>query len=66
MTDTRKVASLEQVPCIRYLVQFCQKNNKDVDKDVRALIELSNEVSAMQLIYTTKLGPYTRKTDVGV
>ena len=65
MNDTSKEATLEQVPCIQYLVQFHQKNNKDENKDVRALIDLGSEVNAMHLAYATKLGLRTRKIDIG-
>ena len=65
MTDTSKKATFKRVSCIRYLVRFRQKNNKDKDKDVRALIDSSSEVNAMHSAYTTKLGLRARKIDVG-
>ena len=66
MTDTSKEATLERVPYIRYLVQFCQKNNKDKDKDIRALIDSSSKINAIHPIYATKLGLFARKIDIGV
>ena len=65
MTDTSREATLEGVLCIRYLVRFRQKNNKDEDKDVRALIDSGSEVNTMHPAYATKLGLRTRKIDVG-
>ena len=65
MTDTSREATLERVPCIRYPVQFRRKNDENEDKDVRALIDLGNEVNAMHPTYATKLGVRTRKIDVG-
>ena len=66
MTDTSKEATLERVPYIRYLVQFYQKNNKDKDKDIKALIDSSSKINAMHPIYATKLGLLARKIDIGV
>ena len=65
MTDTSREATLERVPCISYLVQFCQKNNKDKNKDVRALIDSDSKVNAMHSTYTTKLSSRAKKIDVG-
>ena len=65
MTDTSRKTTFEQVPCIQYPVQFYQKNDKDEDKDVRALIDLGSEVNAMYPAYATKLGLRTRKIDIG-
>ena len=66
MTDTSIEATLERVPCIWYLVQFRRKNDKDKDKDMRALIDLGSKVNAIHLAYATKLGFHARKIDVGV
>ena len=65
MTDTGTEAILEQVPCIRYPVRFRQKNDKDENKDVRALIDSGSKVNTMHPAYAMKLGPHTRKIDVG-
>ena len=65
MTDTSREATLEWVPCIRYPVRFRRKNDKDEDKDVRALINSGSEVNAMHPAYVTKLGPCARKINVG-
>ena len=65
MTDTNKKTTLERVPCIWYLVRFCQKNDKDKDKNVRSLIDSSSEVNAIHPTYATKLGLCARKIDVG-
>ena len=66
MTDTSKEATIKQVPCIWYPVQFHQKNNKNKDKDknVMALIDSSSRVNAIHPVYATKLGFYARKIDV--
>ena len=66
MTNTNKEATLEQVQCISYPVQFCQKNNKDKNKDVRAMIDSSNKVNEMHSVYITKLGFRARKIDFGI
>ena len=41
------------------------KNNKDKDKDVRALIDSGSEVNAMHPAYATKLGLHARKINIG-
>ena len=41
------------------------KNNKNKDKDVRALIDSSSKVNTMHPAYATKLGLHARKIDVG-
>ena len=66
MTDTSREATLERVPCIRYPVQFRQKNNEDKDKDMRALIDLSSEINVMYSAYATKLSLHARKIDVSI
>ena len=66
MTDTSKEATLESVCSIRYPVQFWQKNDKDKNKDVRALINSESKVNTMHPAYATKLGFRARKIDVGV
>ena len=65
MTDTCIETTFKRVLCIRYPVRFRQKNDEDEDKDVRALIDLGNEVNAMHLAYAMKLGLRARKIDVG-
>ena len=65
MTDTSREAILERVLCIRYPVQFRQKNDKDEDKDVGALIGSGSKVNAMHPAYATKLGLRARNIDVG-
>ena len=66
MTDINKKTTLKQVPYIWYLIWFCRNNNKDEDKDIRALIDPGSEVNAMHPAYAIKLGLYARKIDVGV
>ena len=66
MTDTSREATLKRVPYIRYTVRFRRKNDKDEDKDVRALVDLSSEVNAMHPTYVMKLGLHARKIDVSV
>ena len=66
MTDTSSEVSFDRVLYIRYPIQFCKKNNKDKDKDVKALIDSSSEVNAIYPIYATKLGLRARKIDVGI
>ena len=66
MTDISRETTLERIPCIRYLVRFCRKNNEDKNKDVRALIDSGSEVNTIHPTYATKLGLCTRKIDVGV
>ena len=65
ITDTSRDATLEQVPCIQYPVQFRRKNNEDKNKDVRALIDLGSEFNAIYPVYATKLGHRARKIDLG-
>ena len=65
MTDTNKETTLECVSCIQYLVQFCQKNDKNKDKDIKTLIDSSNKVNIIHPVYATNLGFRTRKIDVG-
>ena len=66
MTNTIKKAIFERVLCIWYPVWFCLKNNKDEDKDVRALIDSDRKVNTIYYVYATKLGLCTRKINVGV
>ena len=65
MTDTSRKATLERVLCIWYLVRFCWKNDKYVDKDIKALIDSGSKVNAMPPAYAIKLGLCTGKIDVG-
>ena len=65
MTNTSREATLKLVMCIRYPVQFRQKNDEDKDKDVRVLIDSSSEVNAIHPTYATKLGLRARKIDIG-
>ena len=66
MTDISRKTTLKRVPCIRYLVRFCRKNDKDKNKDVWVLINSGSEVNAMDPAYATKLGLHARKIDVSV
>ena len=66
MTDTSREATFKRVSCIQYPIRFCQKNNEDGNKDVRALIDSDRKVNAMHPDYTMKLGLRARKIDVGV
>ena len=65
MTDTSREATFKQILYIWYPVRFRWKNNKDKNKDVRALINLGSKVKVMYPTYATKLGLCTRKIDVG-
>ena len=65
MTDTSWEATFERVLYIRYSVRFYRKNNKNEDKNIRALIDLGSEVNAMHPAYTTNLGFYAKKINVG-
>ena len=65
ITEISKEATLKRVLCIQYPVRFRRKNDKDKDKDVRALIDSGNEVNTMHPAYATKLGLRARKIDVG-
>ena len=47
-----------KVPCIHYPVRF-------QEKQVRALLDSSSEVNAMNLNYARKLGLKIRKTNIG-
>ena len=49
MTDTYRENTLKRVLYIQYPIQFCQKNNKDKDKDVKTLKNSSSKVNAMHL-----------------
>ena len=66
MTDISREATLERVPYIWYPVRFRQKNNKDENNDMRALIDSGSEVNAMHPTYTMKLGFRAKKIDFGV
>ena len=55
-----KYVSLEQGPCIHYLLRF-QKDTIDV----RALIDSGNEFNAMTPAYVLKLGLKVYSTNVG-
>ena len=54
ITNNKKEATLKQVLSIEYLVQFCQKNDKNKVNKVKALINSGNEISIIYLIYATK------------
>ena len=47
-----------RIPCIYYPVQF-------QEEQVRALLDSDSKVNAMSPAYTKRLGPKTRKTNVG-
>ena len=64
MTDTSRKTTLKRVLCIWYLVEFRQKNDKDENKDMSALIDLGNKVNAIHSAYATKLGLRARKIDL--
>ena len=63
MTNIGKEAILKWVLYILYLVWFCWKNNKEEDKNIKALINLSSNINIMYSIYNTKLGFYAKKVD---
>ena len=65
MTYSSTEVTLKRVLCIRYPVRFRRKNDKDKDKDVRALIDSGSKVNAMHHACVTKLGLRARKIDVG-
>ena len=58
-TSKEEYLSLEQVPCIYYLLRFW----KDIT-GVRALFDLGSEVNAMTPAYAIKLGLKIWKTDI--
>ena len=60
-TQKRKEVILDQVPCIRYPVQF----RKDKRTTIQALINSGDKVNAMIPAYAKKLGLRTRKTNIG-
>ena len=64
--DTSKEATLKRVWYIWYLVWFHQKNDKDKDKHIRALIDSRSKVNLMHHAYTIKLDPSARKIDLGI
>ena len=64
MTDTSREITLEQVPYLRYLVQFRRKKDKNKDKDIKALIDSSSKVNAIHPTYITNLGLRTMKINV--
>ena len=66
MIDTSREATLKRVPYIQYQVQFCQKNDENKDKNVKALIDSSSKINTMHSTYATRLGLCTRKIDVGI
>lgn len=63
MTDTSSMAIFKPVLYIWYPVQFSYKNNKDKKENMRALIDLSDEVNTMYQIYATRSDLY-RKVDI--
>ena len=65
MIDTSREAIFKRVPYIWYLVQFYRKNDKNKNKDVKALINSCNKVNAIHPAYTTKLGLHAGKINVG-
>ena len=66
ITDTSIEATFEQVLYIQSLIQFCQKNNKNKNKKMRALIDLSSKINAIYPVYTIKLCLYARKIDASM
>ena len=66
ITNNKKEATLKQVLSIEYLVQFCQKNDKNKVNKVKALINSGNEISIIYLIYATKWGLQNRKIDISI
>ena len=64
MTDTGNQAIFEQVLYIQYLIQFCQKNNEDKEKDITALIDLVSKINIIYFVYITKLGFCARKVNI--
>ena len=66
ITDTSKETTLKQFLCIWYPVWFCQKNNKDKNKDIKALIDLGSGVNIIYSAYTIKLGFRDKKIDIGI
>ena len=60
VTKTNKEVTLEQVPCIHYLLPF----EKDV-VGIRALVDSGSEGNTMTPAYAAKLGLKDQKTDIG-
>ena len=65
MTDTSRETTFKLVLFIGYPVQFYQKNDKNQDKNIRALIDSGSKVNTIYSAYTTKLDLYIRKINVG-
>lgn len=65
MTITSRKVSFEHVLYIKYPVQFCQKNNKDKNVNIKALIDLDSKVNIMHPINAIELRVCARKFDVG-
>lgn len=65
MIDTKRWTIFKQVICVWYLVKFYYKN-KDKCKKIRDLIDLYDNINVIHSIYTTKLGLYIGKIEVGI
>ena len=64
MTDTSSEGIFEQVLCILYSVSFCQKNSKDKNKNIRALISSGSEINIMHSAYAIKLDLHITKINI--
>lgn len=60
LTNVSNKATLAQVFCIHYLMQFRKDNNK-----IQALLDSGSKVNIMNFAYTKKLGFRIRKTNIG-
>lgn len=53
--------ALEQIPCINHLLCFWKNTT-----DIRALIDLGDEINVITLVYIAKLDVKTCQTDIKV
>ena len=70
MTNIRREHICNYVYCMQYLIQFCQKNNKDKNKNISILINLNNRINILYItnnikssFYTIKMNNYILKID---
>ena len=66
MNDTSRETTPERITYSQYLVQLRRKNDKNENKNVKALINLDSKVNTIQPAYTTTLAFCTRKIDVNI
>ena len=62
---TNSSEKIVRVPYIYYLIRFLESQGQEGQKQVRALLNSSSKVNAMNLAYIEKLGFKTQKTNIG-